>query len=166
MATLVAPACVIPALRIDEFEQAVVEMTRTAAEVSALDPVAAREAIFAGGEGSSFAFGHGAAIPHAMIAGLAEPLGVFARLDPALDLDAPDALPVDLVLLILSSDNPTTLLRALACAARRLRDRDVTARLRTAHGAAAIHALLTSDAWRGDRMVLSRVARKRRKARI
>ena len=37
-----------------------------------------------------------------------------------------------------------------ACAARRLRDPDVAARLRSADGAEAIHAVLTTDAWRGE----------------
>jgi len=153
IATLVAPTCVIPALRVGDFAQAVTEMARTAPQGSTLDPNAAREAILTRGGRSSFALGRGVAIPHAMVEGLDEPLGVFARLDPALELDAADAVPIDLVLLILSTEEPATLLRALACGARRLRDCGVTARLRSADGAEAIHAVLTSDGWRGGELL-------------
>jgi PTS system nitrogen regulatory IIA component len=150
MTSLIAPARVIPTLRVRDFPQFVSEMTRIAAAAASLDRAAAQEAVLARAETSSFALGRGVALPHGMIAGLRGPLGAFACLNPALDLDAPDVILVDLVLLILSPEgDEATLLRALACAARRLRDRDVAARIRSADGAEAIHAVLTSDAWRG-----------------
>jgi nitrogen PTS system EIIA component len=151
MASLIAPARVIPDLRARDLRQVVGEMTRIAAQETPVDPAAAQEAVLTRGQSSSFAFGRGVVLPHAMIADLEQPMGVFARLSPALDLDAPDNRPVDLALLILSADgDEATLLRTLACAARRLRDREVTARLRSADGAEALLAVLTSDVWRGE----------------
>ena len=47
---------------------------------------------------ASTAIGHGVAIPHGRIAGLAESRGAFLRLAPAVDFGAADGEPVDLVL--------------------------------------------------------------------
>jgi len=47
---------------------------------------------------ASTAIGHGVAIPHGRIAGLAESRGAFLRLAPAVDFGAVDGEPVDLVL--------------------------------------------------------------------
>jgi PTS system nitrogen regulatory IIA component len=150
MATLITPARVMPDLRATDVRQIVSEMTQVAADEASFDHTAAQEAVLARSKSSSLAFGRGVALPHGMIADLERPLGVFARLTPALDLDTPDGASVDLVLLVLSADsNEAMLLQALACAARRLRDTEVAARLRSADGEEAIHAVLTSDAWRG-----------------
>jgi PTS system nitrogen regulatory IIA component len=151
MASLVAPARVILGLRAQDARQVICEMSCIAATAASLDCADTREAVLARAGSSSFVFGRGVALPHAMVAGLRRPLAVFARLDPALDLNAPDDAPVDLALLILSAaGDEAVLLRSLACAARRLRDRDVASRLRSADGVEALHAVLTSDAWRGD----------------
>lgn len=151
MSSLVAPAHVVPALRVKDLTQAIGRLTSIAAEAADLDHAAVLQAVLERGEQSSFAYGHGVALPHAMVPGLEEPLGVFARLETALDLGAPDDRPVDLALLILSLEgDDAMLLRSLACAARRLRDREVATRLRSADGAEAIHAVLTSDAWRAE----------------
>jgi hypothetical protein len=83
------------------------------------------------------------------MAGLNRPIGVFARLKPACDFGAMDGRGVDLALLLLTPQgDDAMLLRALACGARRLRDPDVVSRIRAANGAVAMHAVLTSDAWR------------------
>ena len=64
-----------------------------------LDSLLAREQL-----GSS-AFGNGVAIPHWRFAGCKAPLALLIRLDSAVDFDALDAIPVDLLLAILM---PTT----------------------------------------------------------
>lgn len=151
MNSLIDSARVIPSLRARDLRRALVEMTRIASQAGSLDHDATCDAVIARGESLPFAFGRGVMIPHAMIAGLGRPLGVFARLDRGLDLDASDGVPIDLAFLILSdAGDESTLLRALACAARHLRDRNLAARLRAADGADAIYALLTSDAWRSS----------------
>jgi nitrogen PTS system EIIA component len=126
------------------------ELTGIAADDLALDHEVVRDAVLDRGKTSCFGFGRGVAIPHAAIPGLEQPVGVFARLRPAQDFGAADDIPADLVFLLLSpgGDNPTHL-RALACVARRLRDREVAARLGSAQDAEAIHIMLTSDTWRG-----------------
>jgi len=149
MASLIPPARVIPRLRAGDVRHAVDELTRLAAAEISLDHGMVRQAVLDRGESSTFGFGRGVAIPHAAIPNLERPVGVFACLKPAQDFGAADDVPADLVFLLLSPDgDDATHLRALACVARRLRDREVAVRLRSAKDAEAIHVVLTSDAWR------------------
>ncbi len=149
MAVLITPARVIPRLSARDAGQATDELALFAADAADLDRDVVREAILERAKASTFGFGRGVAIPHAAIPGLERPLGVFARLTPAQDFGAADEIPADLAFLLLSpaGDDPTHL-RALACVARRLRDRDVAACLRSAKDAQALYVVLTSDAWR------------------
>ena len=150
MASLTTPARVIPNLRARDVQQVVGELTRVAAAAADLDHDMVQQAVLARGQTSSFGFGRGIAVPHALVPGLEKPLGAFARLHPPQDFGAADEVPADVAFLLLSpADDDPTHLRALACVVRRLRDRDVAARLRSAEGAEAIHAVLTSDSWRG-----------------
>jgi len=149
MASLISSACVVPRLRARDVRQAIDELARIAAAATTLDGDAIRRAVLERAEESTFGFGRGVAIPHAALPGLARPVGVFARLSPAQDFGASDGIPVDLVFLLLSPEGDDSIhLRALACVARRLRDREVATRLRSASDAAAIHIVLTSDTWR------------------
>jgi len=92
----------------------------------------------------STGFGGGVAIPHARIDGLGAVTGLFARLDRAVDFQAVDELPVDLVFVLLSPvDAGAGHLKALARVSRRLRDRGFTAKLRGAGSPDALYALLT-----------------------
>ncbi len=150
MASILAPDRVIPKLRAKTGVQVVRAMARVAAQAVPPDADGIAEAVLARAAPSSYAVGEGVALPHATMAGLGRPVAVFARLDPACDLGAMDGRAVDLVLLLLTPEGDgATLLRALACGARRLRDPDVVARVRSANGAGAMHAVLTSDSWRG-----------------
>ena len=149
MASLITPEHVISRLSARDVRRVVNELAGVAADNAALDQDVIRDAVLERGKTSCFGLGRGVAIPHAAIPGLERPIGVFARLRPAQDFGAADDIPADLVFLLLSpgGDDPTHL-RALACVARRLRDREVAARLRSAKDAEAIHIVLTSDTWR------------------
>jgi PTS system nitrogen regulatory IIA component len=150
MASILAPDRVIAKLRARTGAQVVRAMARVAVQAAPSDADSIANAVLARAKPSAYAVGEGVALPHATIAGLDRPIGVFARLDPACDLEAMDGRTVDLVLLLLTPEgDDAMLLRTLACGARRLRDPDVVARVRSAHGAGAMHAVLTSDAWRG-----------------
>jgi PTS system nitrogen regulatory IIA component len=94
----------------------------------------------------STGFGGGTAIPHAKIEGLPGVFGYFARLAHAVDYQAVDGLPVDLVVLLLSPpDAGADHLKALAGVSRMLRDRQIVAKLRGARSKDAIFALLAGD---------------------
>lgn len=90
--------------------------------------------------------GTGVALPHARLDGISKVHAAFARLETALDYDAIDERPVDLVaFLIAPSEAGGEHLRALAQISRKLRREDVRARLRAAPDAASLHIILTED---------------------
>ena len=105
---------------------------------SVLDLLLARERLGSTGVGA------GVAIPHAKLAGLSKPSGVFARLREPIEFDAVDGRPVDLIFLLLAPDSEgSEHLKALALVSRLLRDERVCARLRGADSAEALYAVLT-----------------------
>jgi len=149
MASLITPTRIIPSLRSHDAKHVIRQMSHVGAAQACLSPYAVQQAVFERGEHSTFGFGRGVAIPHAMIPGLTQPLGIFACLWPAQDFDAADGLLSDLAFLLLSPDgDASTHLRALACVVRRLRDPEVAECLRSADDAEALYTVLTSDAWR------------------
>ncbi len=94
----------------------------------------------------STGFGGGVALPHAKVEGLAQVTCVFVRLAQAIDYDAVDAAPVDLVMVLLSPVSAgVDHLKALARVSRRLRDRAFLAKLRGAGSPDALYALFTED---------------------
>jgi len=76
--------------------------------------------------------GGGVAIPHARIPDLKKPFGTLVRLKHAIDFDAIDGKPVDIVFLLLLPQSQGDPLNALASVARRLRDPESVQRLRSA----------------------------------
>ena len=87
--------------------------------------------------------GGGIAIPHARLAKVKRPIGVFARTKKAIVFDAIDDKPVDLVfLLLLPIGNDGRHLSALASVARRLRNAATQAKLRNAGSQEDLFAIL------------------------
>jgi nitrogen PTS system EIIA component len=76
--------------------------------------------------------GGGVAIPHARIPDLKKPFGTLVRLRHAIDFDAIDGKPVDIVFLLLLPAQSGDPLNVLATVARRLRDPESVRRLRGA----------------------------------
>ena len=112
---------------------------RPQAEV--LEALQARERL------GSTALGRGVALPHARIEGDARPVALFARLRRAIEFDARDDEPVDLVILVLWPDaSPEGFLPMLAEACRSLRDPQTLRQLRGAATARDVLALLAGPA--------------------
>ena len=77
--------------------------------------------------------GNGVALPHARILGLKAPFGLLARLRQAIDFDAIDDQPVDIVFLLLLPETENgEQLNALACVARTLRSPQILGSIREA----------------------------------
>jgi PTS system nitrogen regulatory IIA component len=76
--------------------------------------------------------GEGIAIPHARLPDLKKPFGTLVRLRHAIDFDAIDGQPVDIVFLLLLPQSQGDPLNALASVARKLRDPEARQRLRSA----------------------------------
>jgi nitrogen PTS system EIIA component len=89
-------------------------------------------------------FGGGTAIPHCKVPGIDAPVGVFLRLAKAVDYDAVDDEPVDLIFgLISPAHDGAVHLRTLAEVSRMLRDEKSCAQIRGAADSDALFALLT-----------------------
>jgi PTS system nitrogen regulatory IIA component len=120
------------------------ELARRAAALLDIDRESVIKALVRREDLGSTGLGNGIALPHARIAGLEKPFGLFALLTPAVQFDAIDEQPVDLVFLLLLPEHlPEGQLKALACVARRLRNPVVAGNLRAARGAWARYSLLT-----------------------
>lgn len=93
----------------------------------------------------STGLGHGVAIPHGRIAGISTTVGAFIRLEHAIDYDAHDGAPVDLVFGLLVPEQSTSEhLQNLAAVAERFSDEDFCARIRSAADADAVMALFSN----------------------
>jgi len=89
----------------------------------------------------STAIGGGVAIPHARIDGIIRPLVFFMRLKWAIDFDAPDGKPVEMILVVLvpSAGSPEDHLLLLKSVAEKFEDRFLRAQLIETNG--------SGDAW-------------------
>ena len=94
----------------------------------------------------STGFGKGVALPHVKLAGLTGVRGLFLQLAKPVDFEAVDALPVDLIFVLLSPvDSGAEHLKALARASRFLRDEKEVSKLRGVKSSEALYALLATD---------------------
>ena len=141
---ILAPAQVIHGLRAVGKIGLLEDLSRRAAQALGIDIGQILPALLRREDLGSTGVGDGVALPHARIEAVQRPFGLLARLREPLAFDAVDDGPVDLVfLLLLPADAQDRSLNALACVARRLRDRETAAALRAARDARALHALLS-----------------------
>ena len=146
IADLLAPGQVVLDLRVPDKRRLIGELARRAAASAGLPADAVAEALDARERLGSTGMGGGIALPHARLAAAERPVGLFARLRPALDFDAIDGRTVDLVfLLLLPARARGDHLDVLAGVARRLRDAEVATALRRVGDAAAARAVLTGS---------------------
>ena len=132
----------MPRLIATSRRHALMSMTEALAKLARIDTRAAFDAALMRERLSGTGVGDGVAIPHAPVAGVARPIGAFARLDPPQDFDALDNRPADLVFLLLSPpERGADHLKALARVSRFLRHADVREKLRAARGGEEIYAL-------------------------
>jgi PTS system nitrogen regulatory IIA component len=140
IAEFLSPADVLVDVRAGEKTQLLKELCRRAASrlncasPEVFDAVVKREKL------GSTGVGEGIAIPHARLATLEKPFGVFARLQNPIDFDAIDGRPVDLVFLLLLPAAPEGgQLGPLASVARSLRDARVVESIRNTRDANGIY---------------------------
>ncbi len=106
--------------------EAAEEAARSVAAAYELDVEAVAAAVVHREAIATTALGHGVAAPHAKLPGLKAPVVGIATSPEGIDFDAPDGLPVHVVLLVLTpADAPTAQVEILADIARSLRRPDV-----------------------------------------
>lgn len=141
---LLSPEAIFPALRVNGKKQALQEMSERAAQVSGLPAREIFDALLQRERLGSTGVGDGIAIPHGKLAKCNRIFGIFARLDRAIDFEALDGLPVDLIFLLIAPESAgADHLKALAMIARVLRDSSMAAQLRATRDASALYSLLT-----------------------
>ena len=140
---LVAPNAIIPALKVNNKKQALQEIAARAAVLTGQNERAIFETLMQREKLGSTAVGNGIAIRHGKMPHLTRLFGLFARLDRAIDFEALDGQPVDLIFLLLAPEGAgADHLKALARVARLLRDSAIARKLRASHDAEALYAVL------------------------
>lgn len=120
------------------------ELAHRAAILLNIDQETVAKALLNREDLGSTGLGNGIALPHARIAGLEKPFGLFALLKHAVQFDAIDERPVDLVFVLLLPENlPEVHLKSMACVARRMRDPILARKLRSAQRGVSLYPLLT-----------------------
>jgi PTS system nitrogen regulatory IIA component len=141
---LVAPNAIIPALKVNGKKQALQEIAARAAQLTGQNERVIFETLLQREKLGSTGIGHGIAIPHGKLPRLERIFGLFARLDRAIDFEALDGQPVDLIFLLLAPEGAgADHLKALARIARLLRDPEIARKLRDSRDAEALYAVLT-----------------------
>lgn len=144
LAEIIAPRGVIANLRVSSKKQALQELAKRAAEITGEPERAIFEVLLERERLGTTGVGNGIAIPHGKLASLPRLYALFAKLEHAIDFDAIDEQPVDLICLLLAPQTAgADHLKALAQVSRLLRDRQVCEKLRGANSPEAIYALLT-----------------------
>ena len=93
----------------------------------------------------STGYGRGTAFPHARVDGAKSVKAIFARLTSAIDFEAVDNKPVDLVFMLISPEtNGADHLTALATLSRILKNDETCEKLRKAKSKEEIYAILNS----------------------
>lgn len=140
---LVTPNAVMPALKVNNKKQAIAELAAKAAVLTGQNERDILEILLQREKLGSTGVGNGVAIPHGKLPKLGKLFGLFARLDRAIDFEALDNQPVDLVFLLLAPEGAgADHLKALARVARLLRDPEVVNKLRESRDAEAMYAVL------------------------
>jgi PTS system nitrogen regulatory IIA component len=122
------------------------ELAARAAVALNLPADAVATAIESRDELGSTGLGGGISIPHARLREVKKPFGLLVRLSQPIEFQAIDGRPVDLAfLLLLPAASQLDQLNALAAVARRLRDRDVLAKLRSATSSTELYRAVTEE---------------------
>jgi len=141
---LLTPDSVIAALKAQGKKQLLQELAARAAPLTELPERRIFETLTERERLGTTGVGQGIAIPHGRLAGLTKITGLFARLETAIDYDAVDNQPVDLVFLLLAPEQAgADHLKALARVSRLLRNQSVCEKLRAASKSEALYAILT-----------------------
>ena len=141
-----APSDVLIGIRGTNKTQILEDLCRRAASALKVDADKITADILKREELGSTGVGGGVAIPHARIAEVKKPFGLLARLKSAIEFDAIDRQPVDLVfLLLLPTVSAGEQLNALALVARRLRDADTIRNARRAADPSGLYAAMAQS---------------------
>ncbi len=146
MTDLIDPGSVVANLRVNSKKQALQELAKRAAELTAQPERAIFDVLIERERLGTTGVGNGIAIPHGKLPDLDRLYALFARLETPIDFDAIDEQPVDLICILLAPETAGVYhLKALARVSRLLRDQATCEKLRGSDSADAIHTLLLAN---------------------
>ena len=146
IAHLLSPEGVVANLKSRSKKQALQELARRAAKLTAVQERKIFDVLIERERLGSTGVGEGIAIPHGKLPDLNGLYGLFARLEQAIDFDAVDERPVDLIFLLLAPESAgADHLKALARISRLLRNSQMREKLRGTDNDEALYALLTES---------------------
>ncbi len=124
-------------------KQVLLEMSQAAEQQLGLEDRSVFDAILERERLGSTGVGEGVAIPHARMASIKQPVGLFARLAEPVDFEAIDDRACDLVFMLLAPENAgADHLKALARVSRMFREERIRMALRKAPNADALVEIL------------------------
>lgn len=134
---------VVVNLEAESKRQLLEKLSQLVAKKKDIDPNTVFEAILERENLGSTGYGNGVAFPHARINGLDKVITLVARLSSAVEYEALDGKPVDIVAFMLSPENSgEDHLQSLALLSRVLKDEDVCRKIRNAKTAHEIYLCL------------------------
>jgi PTS system nitrogen regulatory IIA component len=143
---IIAEGGIIPALSVDSKKQLLQELAARAARITGRDPSEIFRTLSDRERLGSTGAGNGIAIPHGKLPRLDRVVGLFARLDRAIDFDSIDGQPVDIVFALLAPEGAgADHLKALSRIARLTRDPANVQKLRAARDEASLKLLLAAS---------------------
>ncbi|HEX5936037.1 MAG TPA: PTS IIA-like nitrogen regulatory protein PtsN [Pseudorhizobium sp.] len=146
LADLLQQDAIIPSLKVNSKKQLLQELAARASKLTGVPEREIFDVILQRERLGSTGVGHGVAIPHGKLNSISSIKGVFARLENAVDFEALDDEPVDLVFLLLAPEGAgADHLKALSRIARVLRDQELVNKLRRTDSASAIYAFLNEE---------------------
>ena len=146
LADLLHQDAIIPALKVNSKKQLLQELAAKASRITGVSERDVFDVILQRERLGSTGVGHGIAIPHGKLSSISSITGVFARLETAVDFEALDDQPVDLVFLLLAPEGAgADHLKALSRIARVLRDAELVAKLRATDSDTAIYSFLNQE---------------------
>ncbi len=148
LTSLLEGGVLLPVSDASSRKQIITQLSEALADKSGLDARDIQDAVMERERLGSTGVGEGVAIPHARLDGLEAPIGGFARLSQAVDFEAIDERPCDLIFMLLAPLSAgADHLRALAQVSRAFRQASVREALRKADTEDGIRAILCrSDA--------------------
>ena len=146
IADLLAPDAVLPALKAQSRKQLLQELAARSHGLTRISERRIFETLVERERLGTTGVGAGIAIPHGRMTEVKTIIGIFARLENAIDYEAVDSQPVDLVFMLLAPENAgADHLKALSRVSRLLRDKAVCEKLRSASTGEALYAILTGE---------------------
>lgn len=145
IADILLPECVFPNMdchskkdALDILAKSIADTDNSTSQTEVFDCLIARERL------GSTGLGNGIAIPHGRLKNGKKTIAAFIQLETAIDYDAVDKKPVDLLFaLIVPEDSTEEHLQTLAKLAEKFSDETTLAKLRQADTPAEIYSILT-----------------------